>query len=78
MKTNFNPASRYAILSQLLLLSILHKDDETATQVAERKQRKSVLHYLLNDYANDGDVRSDGDANVNVSTSAGVFLRTLT
>ncbi|XP_020630342.1 uncharacterized protein LOC110067359 isoform X2 [Orbicella faveolata] len=48
-----------------------NRDDETATQVAERKQRKSVLHYLLNDYANDGDVRSDGDANVNVSTSAG-------
>lgn len=54
------------------------KNDETPAQVAERKQRENVLHYLLNDNANEVDVSSDGAANaVNVSTSTGMFLQTL-
>lgn len=51
-----------------------NKSDETPAQVATRMNQESVSHYLQNYNANEVDVYSDGDGNVNVSTSTGVSV----
>ena len=53
------------------------KSCETPAQAAQRKQLENVLYYLLNDNTNDEDVSSDGDGNVHVSTSAGMFFKAI-
>ena len=62
-----------------LCFATLHNDksDEIPAQVAERYQHENVWHYLQNDDANEVDVSSDGDGNVNISTRAGMFFQTL-
>lgn len=55
----------------------LNKSGETPAQVAKRMNQESISHYLLNYNVNEGDVYPDGDANVNVSRSRGMFLPNL-